>query len=542
MKDEDKTKEQLVDELVEMRQRIAELEALEAEHKQVEMSLRESEAHFRMLADNVSDIIFTMGMNLRFTYVSPSTTVLSGYSIEEVMNLGLGDIMTSASLKSVMKSFAEELAIESAEQEELSWRRALELEMIRKDGSTVWGEVRLTFLRDNEGQVNGIIGIARDITERKQAEEVIRRSEEKYRALIESSGAGIVVYDYDGTHLFINKLAAAMNNKVPDEIIGHNLAELFTEKETKWRLEVIRSVFREGQLISLENPSTINKERHYAATLAPMFDKEGKVISVMSSFRDITERKNAEDKLKEAYAEEVKLRQELEVASQAKSAFLSAMSHELRTPLNSIIGFSELMLDGITGVINDEQRQCLDDILSSGQLLLTLVNQVLDLSKVEAGEIVFMPENMDIGEIIASAVQIMKSILTSKKQQIEVNIAEDIPLVRAEPNKILQILLNLLSNANKYTQAGGQLGIEAVRNGEWCQVSVVDNGYGIKPEDKDTIFEAFSQGDAKTNSVRRGVGLGLTLSKQLIELHGGQIWLESQPNEGSRFTFTLPLA
>ena len=233
---------------------------------------------------------------------------------------------------------------------------------------------------------------------------------------------------------------------------------------------------------------------------------------------------------------------ELEAASQAKSEFLANMSHELRTPLNAVIGFSELMLDGVPGDINNEQRQCLSDILSSGQHLLHLISDVLDLSRVEAGKIELKLENLNLAGVIGNVVQTMKPMLDGKRHQLEVSVEEGLPQVRADKNRLRQIVLNLLSNAIKFTPAGGKLGIEASRQDNWCQVSVVDNGIGIKQEDRERIFEAFTQVDTLSERKRESTGLGLALTKQLVELGGGKIWVKSKYGKGSKFTFTLPLA
>jgi len=263
-------------------------------------------------------------------------------------------------------------------------------------------------------------------------------------------------------------------------------------------------------------------------------DEEGKPICMMTSFVDITERKRVWEALQE------KTRQ-LAAASQAKSKFLASMSHELRTPLNAVIGFSELMLDGVPGEINDEQRDCLNDILSSGQQLLNLINDVLNLSKIEAGRMELKLENLNLADVINDVVQTVKPMLDENRHKIGVSVGEGLPQVHAEKRRLRQILLNLLSNAIKFTPPGGKLGIKVTRNGDWCQVSVVDNGIGIKEEDQERVFEVFTQVATLPKEKEGGTGLGLALTKQFVESIGGRIWVESQYGKGSKFTFTLPL-
>jgi len=225
-----------------------------------------------------------------------------------------------------------------------------------------------------------------------------------------------------------------------------------------------------------------------------------------------------------------------------KSEFLANMSHGLRTPLNVIIGFSELMRDEVPGKINDEQRQCLEDVLGSSQHLLNLINEVLDLSKIESGKAELNLTNLALAGVIEPLARTVLPVLAPGQHSLDVEIEKELPLVHADKAKVSEVLLNLLSNATKFTPDGGKLKIEAVRENNWCQVSVIDNGIGIKKEDQEQIFEPFCQLDNPLTKEKSGTGLGLPLVKQIIEKHGGQIWVESEYGKGSRFTFTLPLA
>jgi two-component system NtrC family sensor kinase len=232
---------------------------------------------------------------------------------------------------------------------------------------------------------------------------------------------------------------------------------------------------------------------------------------------------------------------ELEKASRAKSEFLARMSHELRTPLNVIIGFAELMLDRVPGEINEEQRQCLDDISTSGQHLLGLINDVLDLSKVEAGKMELRLTNIVLAEVVESLTSAMAPVLAQRNQSLDVDLEPGLPPVHADEGKLKEVFFNLISNSAKFTPDGGELKIEAFRKGNWCQVSVSDNGIGIKKEDQEQLFEPFYQANNSVVGERKGTGLGLALVKQIVEMHGGRIWVESEFGKGSHFTFTLPL-
>ena len=200
------------------------------------------------------------------------------------------------------------------------------------------------------------------------------------------------------------------------------------------------------------------------------------------------------------------------------------------------------MMDEVPGGVNEEQRQCLDDILSSGNHLLDLINEVLDLSKIESGKMELRITDFALTEVIKSLRSTMMPMLARRRQSLDVKVEKGLPKVRADKARVRQVLLNLLSNAAKFTPDGGRLKIEAVREGDWCQVSVVDNGIGIQQEDQGRIFEAFYRADNSITREAGGTGLGLTLSKQIIEVHGGRMWVQSEYGKGSQFTFTLPLA
>ena len=234
-----------------------------------------------------------------------------------------------------------------------------------------------------------------------------------------------------------------------------------------------------------------------------------------------------------------RLYKELETASQHKSDFLASMSHELRTPLNAIIGFSQVLREGMVGEVNEKQREYLDDILSSGNHLLSLINDVLDLSKVEAGQVELEVAPFSLRDALESGVVMVRGRATTDGVQITVADSSDVNIVDGDERRVRQVIFNLLSNAVKFTPTGGSVDVRATRVNGDVQVSVADTGPGIAAEDVERIFEEFQQTDAGFEQ-REGTGLGLALSKRLVELHGGQIWVESQVGEGSRFVFTLP--
>jgi len=389
-----------------------------------------------------------------------------------------------------------------------------------------------------------------DITEHKRAEEALRESEERYHDLLENANDLIQSVAPDGHFLYVNRAWCKTLGYTQKEISRLSLFDIIHPDSQAHCREVFQHLIS-GESVDRIEASFVAKDgkKIIVEGSANCRFVDGKPVATRAIFRDITERKRAEEELQKKnerlMAQQQELMEksrELEEATQAKSEFLAHMSHELRTPLNVILGFSELMRDEVSGKINEEQGQCLNDIYNNGQQLLNLINDVLDLSKVEAQKLELKPKKLNLADVIKDVAQTMKPMLDDNRHMLEVSIEEGLPQVTADKKRLRQILLNLLSNAIKFTPAAGKLGIEVSRDGDWCQVSVIDNGIGIKKEDQKRIFEPFCQLGNPLTEGMEGTGLGLTLVKQIIQEYGGRIWVESEYGKGSRFTFTLPLA
>ena len=398
-------------------------------------------------------------------------------------------------------------------------------------------EVACSPIFDEKGEVATTVHIVRDVTERKRVEEALQESEERFRDLFENANDLIQSVAPDGHFLYVNKAWREKLGYDEQEVANLTLwdiicpdfiphcRELFQRVMSGEILDNIEVVFlaKDGRQIAVEGNANCRS-------------LGGEMVASRGIFRDVTERKQVEEEVL------AKSRQ-LEAASRAKSEFLAHMSHELRTPLNVIIGFTELMLDGVTGRLKKEQRQCLNDVLNSGRHLLGLISDVLDLSKIESGKMELRMKNIDLPGIIESLRSQIMPVIRPRKQKLELDVERDLPLVYADKSKVRQVLLNLLSNATKFTPDGGKLKIEAVSEDGWCRVSVIDSGTGIKEDDQKKIFEPFSQLDNSSLArVESGTGLGLPITRQIVDRHGGRIWVESECGKGSSFIFTLPLA
>jgi signal transduction histidine kinase len=231
---------------------------------------------------------------------------------------------------------------------------------------------------------------------------------------------------------------------------------------------------------------------------------------------------------------------QLEVASQHKSEFLANMSHELRTPLNAIIGFSEVLAEKMFGELNEKQEEYSKDIHASGQHLLSLINDILDLSKIEAGRMELELSDFHLPTALDNALTLVRERAARRGIALQMNVDNRLGQIQADERKVRQVVLNLLSNAIKFTPEGGRIEVRAETRDESVEVSVSDTGVGIAPEDQEAVFEEFRQVGTADKKVE-GTGLGLTLCRKFVELHGGRIWVKSQVGTGSTFTFTIPV-
>ena len=387
-----------------------------------------------------------------------------------------------------------------------------------------------------------------EINERRQAEEL-------FTNLSNSSPIGIFIVE-GRRFKYINRQFQEYSGYSEDELLESDPSRLvYPEDRELVRENAIKML--KGGCSSPYEYRGVNKDGKtlWVMETVTSIKYQGR-RAVLGNYMDVTRHKQAEQKIEgmnerlavqneELEAQRVEViekSQEVERASQAKSAFLASMSHELRTPLNVIIGFSQLLMDGVPGGINDEQKQCLGDVLNSGAHLLSLINDVLDLSKVEAGKLEIKLENFNLAEVIEDVVKTVKPMLDNNEHRLAVSIDEELPHVYADKGKLRQVFLNLVGNAIKFTPSGGQLGISVSGDGDWCRVSVSDNGVGIGKEDRERIFEPFTQVDFPPGKKKEGTGLGLALTRQFLKMCGGSIWVQSEYGKGSEFIFTLPLA
>jgi len=377
--------------------------------------------------------------------------------------------------------------------------------------------------------------------EKQQAEEARRESEERFRKITAAAQDAIIMMDNKGNISFWNEAAEKTFGYSCQEALGEELHTLLAP-------ERYHEAYRKG----FARYKTTGQGAAVGQTLElTAVKKDGTVFPIELSLsavklkgewnaigiiRDITERARLFEAVEEA---NVRL-QELD---RLKSQFLANMSHELRTPLNSIIGFSEVLIDGLVGEMPPGQKECVQDIHSSGEHLLALINDILDLSKIEAGRMRLEPTTFEVAELLTEAQTTISPLIEKKSQVLTIERAEGLPPLTADRFRVKQVLLNLLSNAHKFTPAGGRITLSCrPANSATMLLCVADTGIGIKPEDQEIIFEEFCQADGSPTREMTGTGLGLAISKRLVEMHGGRMWVESEYGHGATFSFLLPLA
>jgi PAS domain S-box-containing protein len=439
-----------------------------------------------------------------------------------------------------------------------------ELTYIRKDGSRFPAVVSVTALRDASDAIIGYLLIGTDNTARKQVEDERMKLDQRLRdqhfynrSLVESSIDAMITTDPRGIITDVNKQMEALTGCTRDELIGAPFKNNFTDAA---RAEAgIDRVLREGRVTNYELTAHARDGRltvvSYNATT--FHDRDRRLQGVFAAARDVTELKAFERALQQKNAE-------LEDASRMKSEFLANMSHELRTPLNAIIGFSEVLGDGLMGSLTDQQRGYVGDIFRAGKHLLSLINDILDLSKVEAGKMMLDLETTLISSLLMNSLSIVKGQAATRRVQLDMVVPTDLGAIQADARKVKQIVYNLLSNAVKFTVEGGKVTLRArrvpraevgVSSGTWhrrafplgesefsefLMISVRDDGIGIESEALESLFKPFTQLESGLARKFEGTGLGLVMVKLLAELHGGSVGVESKVGEGSCFTVWLP--
>ena len=496
-----------------------------SDQARLQTQLVDQQAYNRSLIEASADALFAIAPDGAITDVNEEATRLSGYSRKHLINSRFSTYFTEP-----------DRATEGV-QETLGKQRVLayELVLITRQNRRITVSFNAGVFSDAAGKQLGILAGARDITEQKKLEQQLRDQQFYTRSLIESNIDALMTTDPLGIISDVNQQMEALTGYSREELIGTPFKNYFTDSMRAE--EGIRLVLQEGKVTNYElTASSKTGQQTIVSYNATTFaDRDGKLQGVFAAARDVTALKRFEQTLQERGIE-------MENANLAKDRFLASMSHELRTPLNAIIGFTGTLLMKLPGPLTRDQEQQLGSVQTSAKHLLLLINDLLDLAKIESGKVEFNTEPVSCQSVIQEVAGTLRPMADAKGLTFTFDVPVQDLLVNTDRRALSQILLNLAFNAIKFTQKG-EVKIVLHRqnyNGRMqTELGVIDTGIGIKPEDQAKLFHAFTQVDASSSRRYEGTGLGLHLSQKLAELLGGRISMQSEYGKGSEFTLVL---
>ena len=506
-----------------------------------EAALRESDARFRVLVQNIRDYaVMMLDPQGRVTAWNEGAARLKLYSEEEIVGQHFSIFYPP-----------EELAQGRPEQEirtaEAEGRSEVEGFRVRRDGSRFWVNEIVTAIRDDEGRLRGFAKISRDLTETKRIRDALSESEERYRLLVENvRDYAIFMMDGAGRVVTWNPGARRIFGYEEAEIIGRDGSILFTPEDqaTGEHEKELGTALAEGRAVDERWQMRKDGSRFWASGVSTaMRDASGGVRGFSKVCRDLTERRLVEQQRERLLEQEMRARMEAERAITMKDEFLATVSHELRTPLTAILLWSRLLRSGALGDDDEQRARALDTIEQSAVAQQQLIEDLLDISRIVSGKLRLNVRDAEAAPVVQAAVEAVRPMADARGVAIESSLDAGAGRVRADPDRLQQVVWNLLNNAAKFTPEGGRVVVRLERVDRALRVQVTDTGKGIAPEFLPHVFERFRQADASTTRQHGGLGLGLAISQQLVELHGGTIRADS-PGEGLGATFTveLPLA
>lgn len=472
--------------------------------------------------DNVVDGIITIAEDGTIKSVNPAAEHIFNYPAGEVVGEKFNLLLSAADQNNYTKV-----------------GRGRELSARRKDGSTFPIELAIGEMHLNDQHL--YIAITRDITERKEAEAALQQAEEKFRTIFERAAEGIFQTTSTGQYLSANPALARIYGYASTEEMVGKLTNIQQQLyvDSGRRLDFIYLMEKYGKVTEFESQVF----RHDGSIIwvtensSAVKDASGKLLYYEGTVKDITERKRTEEELQKA-------KEAAEIANRSKSTFLANMSHELRTPLNAIIGYSEMLQEEAQDLGQTDFVPDLERIHGAGKHLLNLINDILDLSKIEAGKMELYLESFTVNDMLEDVITTIHPLVQKKGNFLKTDFAPDLGIMKADMTKVRQSLFNLLSNASKFTEQG-TITLSASRktdaDGELVLFSVSDTGIGMTADQMGRLFQAFTQADASTTRKYGGTGLGLTITRRFCQMMGGDITLKSVYGQGTTFTIELPL-
>lgn len=525
--------EQKAMELYQSNQKLQKLnEHLEATVAERTKELQESEARFKTLVESAGDIIYNASPSGKFTYANPAAERVLGYAADEIIGKHFTELVRVDKRSEVVEYYQQ--AVKNK-------RRGtyFEFPVIAKDGEEKWlGQtVQIDFKGD---EPIGITAVARDISALRQAQQALEASENKYRGIIQNMELGLVEVDESGKVIFANSWFCEMTGYSLKELKEADLEKLLLTPEGVEKMRIRNERRKTGESEVYEIQLRRKDQRLVWVTIsgAPFYSPSGKMIGSVGIHLDITPQKKLQEDL-------IRAKEEAERARQAEKEFLAHMSHEIRTPLNAVVGMANLL--GTTQ-LNADQREYVNDIQYAGDILHGLISEVLDISKIESGEVQMSPSELNVNDVLAMVCKTMEHRAREKHNTISYSIHQKVPAnILADRNFVNQILLNLIGNAVKFTE-NGTIDVEVNYESETKEkgkllVNVKDSGIGIDQDKLKKVFEPYKQEkDSFTQSRHGGTGLGLSIVRQLVRIHGGTVKVSSEKGKGSVFSFSLGIS
>jgi len=508
------------------------------ERKRAEEALRASEERYRNLVENMNDIVMEVDTDGNYTYLSPNYATLSGYSV--------ADELRESALTHIHPDDIP-LVVQKLEQAFHSGRQSATYRVQKKNGEWRWLETMGQPFRASDGSIH-LIAVARDITERKRAEEALKRSEQVLRLFVEHSPAFIAMFDREMNYIAASRRYLIDYRLGEQDLTGRSHYEILPEIPNRWK--EIHQRCLQGAVEKADEDPFIREDGTtdwVRWEMRPWYEDSGKIGGIIPFSEVVTQYKQAQDQLRllnlELEQRVMERTMEISQANRAKDEFLANMSHELRTPLNTVLGLSESLLEQRRGPLNEKQIQSIQLIASSGQHLLRLINDILEVSKIEAGKLQLHPAEISVKDVCESSLSFIREFAIQRLISVDFTNDESASTLYADPQRLKQILINLLTNAVKFTPERGRVSLDVYANAEKDQISfaVSDTGIGIAHEDLKKLFTPFIQLDSSLSRQYAGTGLGLALVQKLTDMHGGSVFVESEVGKGSRFIVALPL-
>ena len=499
------------------------------DRKLAEKALLESKEQINSVMDNIVDGIITIDGDGILETFNPAAEKIFGYNSEEIIGKNVNILMPKP-YHSEHDSYLHNFHT-TREKKIIGIGRIVKGK--KKDGTIFPMDLAVSEIISNDKTI--FTGIVRDITERVEAEIQLANSEKRYRSIVEEASDIVYTVDDEGRITYINPPGLKMSGYSKEELIGMEFTDIVHHD---WR-EAVKSYYEKQQNELLKETSyefpilTVNKELKWVEQTVSLQMEGEKYLGFQAIVRDITERKFAERELRKAYAG-------LERANQAKSNFLASMSHELRTPLNSVIGFANILLKNKDKSISKKNLNYINRIDDNGKHLLKLINDILDLSKIEAGRMDLVITSVSLNSLVNETIREIKGQLENTNVRLIAEVTDNLTPVETDAGKLKQILINLIGNSIKFTEKG-IVTIKVVSDEEGRiveRIEVIDTGIGIHEDKLSNIFQAFIQAEEGTSRKYEGTGLGLAISKSLCDILGYELSVKSEINKGSTFTIS----